>query len=639
MFNTNFRRGMLLAVLIMFLFPLNIFSQNILYLPKNIKKAYIKGTRNLDGTPGPNYWQNSSDYKIRAIININKRTLYGSEFIRYHNNSPDTLYKLVIRLYQDIFKVGSARDFPVPVAAINKGVLFSKMMLRGQPLDSLKNVMVDRSGTNMVIKLDRPLPPHTNIQLAFDWNFIIPKEVNLRMGTYDSTSFFIGYWYPQMAVYDDIDGWDMNDYTGQQEFYNDFSNFDVEIKVPNDFAVWATGSFLNPDEVLKPDYLDRYNRARNSNDVVKIVTSEDLDAGKIFNNAQEFNIWKFRAENVTDFAFALSDHYLWDGVSTIVDSSTNRKVYIQAVYKPQSEDFYDVAEIAKKSIQYLSFEMPAVPFPFPNLTVFNGSGGMEYPMMVNDGSSKRHAGTVGVTSHEIAHSYFPFYMGTNERKYAFMDEGWAVKLPYEFQERMAENNFPRRRQVRGYQFVAGSDRDMPMMVPSFYLKGMAYRNASYSRPGTAYDILNKMLGNDLFLQALHEYMNRWNGKHPIPYDFFFTFNKVTDENLNWYWKPWFFDFAYPDLSITDVTIGGNSIDVKVRRDGAIPVPVKLTFIYKDGTQSDLYREASVWSKGDIQITLTEKSNKELDKIILGGPEIPDINFSRNTYIIKQSGKE
>jgi Peptidase family M1 domain len=561
--------------------------------------------------------------------------LFGSETITYYNNSPDTLKSLVIRLYQDIFKLGNLRDFSAKKEAINEGVILSEIVVRGQVVDTSSNITKRRYGTNLYLKLDEPVPPHSEIDLAFKWNFIIPHETTIRMGAYDSTSFFIGYWYPQMAVYDDIDGWDYNNYGGQQEFYNDFSNYEVEIKVPNTFTVWSTGLLQNPDELLTEKFLDRFNSAHNSAEVVKIVTEEDLDEGNIFNNSSSHNVWKYKADTVTDFAFALSDHYLWDAATTVVDSSTMRKVFVQAAYKIESEDFYDVARIAKKAVEFFSFEMPAVPFPFPSLTVFNGSGGMEYPMMVNDGSAKSLAGTVGVTSHEIAHSYFPFYMGINERKYAFMDEGWAVMLPYDFQERMAEDNDPRKRQMFGYQRYAGTEQDVPLIVPSVNLKRATYRMYAYARPGAAYEILRDALGDKLFLKALHNYINNWHGKHPIPYDFFYSMNEGSGKDLNWYWKPWFYDFGYPDLSITKVVIDGIDINVTVKKEGNIPIPVKLTFIYSDSTESVLYKDASVWADGNDEIILKERTTKTIDKIKLGDEHIPDVKYKRNTYIIEK----
>lgn len=611
-----------------------LFGQDDLYLPLNIKKAYENGTRNYDGTPGPNYWQNSSDYKIKVEIDPEKKMLYGSETITYYNNSPDTLKTLVIRLYQDIFKIGNARDFSTKKEVINDGVNLSKIIVNGEEVDTTSSIKKIRRGTNLILKLEDPVPQQANIKLAFEWDFIIPNKTTLRMGAYDSTSFFIGYWYPQMAVYDDIDGWDYNNYGGYQEFYNDFSNFDVEIKVPNTFAVWSTGILQNPDELLTQQTLDRFNSAHNSDEVVRIVTEEDLNDGNIFNNSSSHNVWKYKTDKVPDFAFALSDHYLWDAVTTVVDSSADRAVFIQAAYKVESDDFYNVADISKKAIEFFSFEIPAVPFPYPSLTVFNGSGGMEYPMMVNDGSAKSKAGTVGVTSHEIAHTYFPFYMGTNERKYAFMDEGWAVMLPYDFQERMAEYD-PRKRQISAYQRYAGTERDVPLIVPSVSLIGATYRMYAYARPGAAYEFLRNTLGDKLFLKALHNYMSNWHGKHPIPYDFFNSMNSGAGENLDWYWKPWFFDFGYPDLSITKVVIGGTNLSVTVKKEGNIPIPIKLTFIYSDSTESVLYKDASVWSDGKDEIIITEKTTKTIEMIKLGDAHIPDVNHKRNTYIIEK----
>ena len=171
-----------------------IFAQNDLYIPVNIQKAYENGTRSLDGTPGPNYWQNSSDYKIKVKIDPEEKMLFGSETITYYNNSPDTLKSLIIRLYQDIFKLGNLRDFSAKKEAINEGVILSEIVVRGQVVDTSSNITKRRYGTNLYLKLDEPVPPHSEIDLAFKWNFIIPHETTIRMGTYDSTSFFIGYW-------------------------------------------------------------------------------------------------------------------------------------------------------------------------------------------------------------------------------------------------------------------------------------------------------------------------------------------------------------------------------------------------------------------------------------------------------------
>jgi len=609
-------------------------GQQELYMPRNIQSAYEDGTRSFDGKPGDNYWQNSSDYKIKVEVDPQENLLTGSEAITYYNNSPDTLTRIVIRLYQDILKKGGARDWPLPSESVHEGVQISKVIIAGKEVDMEDRKNFNRSGTNLLITLNEALPPNSQLYLSIDWNVYISDKVKIRMGAYDSTSFFIAFWYPQVAVYDDIDGWDRYNYSGQQEFYNDFSNFDVEIKVPNTFAVWGAGELQNPDELLNEKYLERYNLAHQSEDVVRIVKEEDLIEGNIFNNLNEFNTWKYKADYVTDFPFALSDHYLWDGVSVIADSTTDRRVFVDAAYKIESEDFYDVANISKKSIQYFSFEMPGVPFPYPCLTAFNGSGGMEFPMMINDGSASTLAGTVGVTSHEIAHTYFPFYMGINERKYAFMDEGWAVMLPFKFQERMADENYPRRRNVGSYQRFAGNETEMPPMIPSVLLKGHSYRTAAYSRPGIAYDFLREVLGDDLFTEALQEFIKRWNGKHPLPYDMYNTFSEVAGQNLNWFWYPWFFERGHPDLAINRVEQQEEKLKVFISKEGSIPIPINLKIVFEDGTETELVHTAAVWKNGNKEFIIEYPADNPVKEVILGSPDIPDTDSENNLVVIQ-----
>jgi aminopeptidase N len=226
-------------------------------------------------------------------------------------------------------------------------------------------------------------------------------------------------------------------------------------------------------------------------------------------------------------------------------------------------------------------------------------------------------------------------MGINETKYAFMDEGWADMLPFDFQDRMVEGNDQRSIHILRYQLNAGTENDMPLAVPSIQLRGAAYTISAYSRPGTAYDLLRDVLGDELFLKAMHSIIKRWNGKHPIPYDFYNTFNEATGMNLNWYWKPWFFEFGYPDLSIGKVTEDDNYVYVTIKKEGNIPIPVKLTFYYDDDTESEIYKNASVWKDGKDEIIVTEIKKKFLQQIILGDTHIPDVNSINNIYIVEE----
>jgi len=601
-------------------------------IPRNIKHAYEKGTRSLDGSPGPNYWQNSSDYTIEVNFIPSERKIIGKERIIYSNNSPDTLSRIVLRLYQDLFKKGSPREFQVNPADVHDGVVLKKLFIEGVMIDLNDKSKVNQFGTNLNIKLDSSLFFYPKSQNLFEieWELTIPKFSTIRMGTYDSTSFFVAYWYPQIAVYDDVYGWDEIPYTGTVEFYNDFNNYDVKITVPKNFIVWATGVLQNPQDVFSQEIFERYQQAKSSDSIVKIITLEDLESNKPRTKDKDFITYHYKAQYVPDFAFALSDHYLWDASTLIVDKNTNRKTFISAAYKKESKDFYDVAKIARDVIAYFSFEFPQIPYPYPSMTVFNGQGGMEFPMMVNDGSVQTYAAAVGLTSHEIGHTYFPFYMGINEKRFAWMDEGFAVMLPFDLQERYAQGDGPRAGNALSYENFAGYDEEMPLITPSFLLSGNSYRVASYRRPGCAYDFLRDLLGKEKFISVMKEYVRLWNGKHPLPYDFFFTFNKYAGEDLTWYFKPWFFEKGVPDLAIENVKLNKNKLSFDVRKLGSIPVPVSIKILFDDNSTKEFYETAKVWKDKD-KISYELKVDKKPLSIELGTKKIPDVNRKDNEY--------
>ncbi len=404
----------LISVLIILVFAINSRAQQKLIVPKGNAKAFDNQTRQQDGNPGKNYWQNTSDYFIKASVDVDKKTLTGQEKIIYYNNSPDSLSTIVIRLYQDIFKKGANRNSIVEVDPrdVNDGVNISSVKVNNSEivLDG-ENSQVQRTGTLMFVTLNNKLAPHKNVEFQIDWDFHIPEHTLIRMGTIDSTSLFIGQWYPQVAVYDDINGWDTRSYNGMAEFYNDFCNFEAEITVPENFMVWATGEPQNMKDVLQPAYYDKYIKASVSDEIVNVITEADLKSGKI---TTKNHTWKYKAANVSDFAFGISDHYLWDVTSAEVDKLTKRRTIVGVAYNKNSVNFNKVAEIARETVKSLSADMPGIPYPFPYITVYNGDFGMEYPMITNVGADEGYGMTVYANSHEITHAYFPFYVGTNE---------------------------------------------------------------------------------------------------------------------------------------------------------------------------------------------------------------------------------
>ena len=613
-------------LLIVFVLSSLLFAQDKYYTPLNIKSAFNNKTRSLDGKPGENYWQNRSDYNLKAEYNPRTKLLKGHAEIKYHNNSPDTIKQITIRLYQDIYKKGNTRDFQLDPRSLNDGVKVTNQKIDNE---SLPIANINRSGTNLFYNLLKPLNPKSQVNISLDWEFNMPIYSGVRMGTYDSVSAFVAYWYPQVAVYDDIDGWDNLNYTGQVEFYNDFGDFDVELTLPKGFVVWATGVLQNPESVLAPAIYEKYKNASQSDSIYHIIKTEDYK--NLVTSDNEKNVWKFKAEYVPDFAFATSNHYLWDGSSIVVDKKTGRKTFVDAAYNRDSKDFPLVANIARITVDMLSNDLPGYPFPYPKITIFNGEGGMEFPMMVNDGSADGKAGTVHVTSHEISHTYFPFFMGINERKYAWMDEGWATLLPSRIQSKLAPGYDPISRNALQYNEYAGGDRDIAPIVPSFLLNGASYRTASYRRPGEAYNILYELLGEETFKKALNEYIARWNGKHPIPYDFFNTFENVSGEDLSWFWKPWFFESGYPDLAISSIVPSEKSQKVIIENKGTMPIPVELKVTYDDGTNETQTQSPAVWKNGNKKYEALFNTSKKIKSVELGSTKYSDVNLKNNSF--------
>jgi len=625
---------MKIRILSIFLFTFTfsvIFSQS-LYVPLEFQEAYENGTRSLDGKPGADYWQNHADYKIKANLNPQSGILSGSEEITYFNQSPDTLDKIVIRLYPNIYKKDAMRDFPYTSSDDQQGMKIQLLSAGKKNYDTSSDTSLEYSGTNLTIKNITVLPCK-QVTLSINWEFKIPGETGIRMGQYDPKVFFIAYWYPQIAVYDDIDGWDLTEYTGTAEFYNDFNNYDVKITLPNDFGVWATGELQNPQDVYTQNILTKYSEAQVSADIVNIISKSDLESGSpLFSSTSENNLWYFKAKNVSDFTFAASSKYLWDGKSA---DAGGKKVFVSAVYSPNAVTFYEACEIASRTVEMMSKDLPGVQFPFPKITVFDGRGGMESPMMVNMSTGNERIWTVHTVVHEVAHSYFPFYMGINERKYAWMDEGWTQMLSEYIQYELDKTIDFRARNVKRYLDYSGQFDEFPMMYPSYMIRGEMYGNHAYFRPANAYNMMKDFMGDAVFKKALQEYIKRWSGKHPTPYDFFFTFEDVTDDDLAWFYQPWFFNHGYPDLAVDTAFVKDDILKIEITKEGEIPVPIALTVKFKDGSIKRAYRTVSAWKNEESDaVWIDMEADKKPALIELGSQYIPDADSANNFWQFK-----
>jgi len=582
-----------------------------LFITKEFKTSITKKTRTMEGTLGVNYWQNRADYKIKAQLNPQTRVLNGSEEILYSNNSNDTLSILVFNLYQDLFKKGVSRDWDMGNIDLTDGVKIMSLNIDGKEINLNR---IRHNSTKMMVRLDNFFPPKTKHTIKIEWSFVFPGTLTIRMGTYDTTNFMVAYWYPKIAVYDDVMGWAKIPHTGKCEFYHEFGNYDVELTAPENYIMWSTGVLQNSEELFTKRYLDRINAASKSDEVIHIVTKEDRKDGKILKN-KGANIWKFKSTNSPDFAFAMSDKYIWDATSV---NTGSRRVSINAAYKTDSKDFHLVANLARKSLEFYSFDIPKVEYPYPQLALFNGDGGMEFPGMVNDGDFDDYNATLYVTAHEIGHSYFPFNTGLNEQSSAWMDEGMITFLPRFFvKANTKDSNYVAFKDIiETYNKQAGSSMEIPLMIPSTNT-GYAYRYHAYNRSSVAFLTLYNYLGKEKFTSALKEFATIWEQKHPYPYDFFFTFNKVAGEDLAWFWKPWFYEMGYADLAIGKI----ENNKLQILNKGGFPVGVNLKVSINDKIVT-INRKADVWKNGvsEIWIDLPEG---EIHQLMLDTEVTPD----------------
>jgi len=589
------------------------------------QNTYEKGTRSVSGKPGQQYWQNSSKYNLVVDFNPVSRLLKGQAEVVYTNNSPDTLKEIWFKLYPNLYKKGTPRKSKISESDLGEGVKITSVLQNDQQL-GLSHLQID--GTNMQIAI-QPLLPGKTIKFKFNYNYTVNKGSHVRTGQVDEGSHFIAYFFPRIAVYDDVDGWNKYPYTGAEEFYNDFDQFKAQIKVPAGYSVWATGDLTNPDDVFQKQIVSRLLNAEKNDAVVDVITNEDL-TGKKVTQPNTFNTFKFEAKNVTDFVFALSDHYLWKSTSLVVDPKTKRRTRVDAVFNPKHRDYYEVIDFARKTVESMSYRFPKWPFPYNHETIFDGLDQMEYPMMVNDNPVDNREDAITLTDHEIFHTMFPFYMGINETKYGWMDEGWATIGEWLISP-MIDSTIVDEYGIQPTASSSGSKDDTPIMTLTPDLKGSGSFTNSYPKPGLAYLYVKDYLGDELFTKALHHYIKNWNGKHPMPYDFFNSMNEGSGKNLNWFWKPWFFEGGVLDMAIKSVEKNSDGYAVIVENKGVKALPIDLTLTYSDGSRETRHSSIGIWENATKQVEIKIKTDKKLSRVVMGSSHVPDKVKSDNSF--------
>ncbi len=600
-------------------------SQSVLPLPRNINETYQKQTRSASGKPGENYWQNTANYNLNIQFNPETRALQGIESIDYINNSPDTLTQIVFKLYPSLYKKGSPRMMIIKEEDVSEGVIFDKI-----EADKFNTNDTLQDGTNFFIR-HISLLPKTTVHFTIAYQYTLNKGSHIRTGEIEPGADFIAYFFPRIAVYDDIDGWNLNPYIGTQEFYNDFCHFVVNISVPKNYVVWCTGNLKNGKDVFSGTCFQRLQQAEKTNEITTIIDSNDISKNNITVDKPTLT-WQYEADDVTDVAFAVSDHYMWQAASPVVDSSNGRRTRVDAVFAPKHKDYFDVIKYARKTVEAMSFIFPKWAYPYPHETVFDGLDQMEYPMMVNDNPLEEKDASIELTDHEIFHTMFPFYMGTNETKYAWMDEGWATIGEWLISP-LIDSSIKDDYGIAPYERAAGTEEDLPITILSTQQTGEAYFLNSYPKPAFGYLFVKDMLGDKLFTKALHNYINQWHGKHPMPFDFFNCMNEGAGQNMNWFWKRWFFDSGVPNLGISAVKKKGTKYAITVANKGGKPIPVDLTFHFADNTIGTLHLSIACWKNDEKEATFSFTSNKKINMIMLGSLYTPDTDKSDNVYIL------
>ena len=596
-------------------------------VPHRHLDALAAGTRARSGAPGPSYWQQEVAYRIRTRLHPAENRVTGSETITYTNRSPDTLDRIYLNLPQNVFAPGNVRNRPVPITG---GFTLERVVVQGQAVTlTPRGVSLT---TSEAVELAAPLQPGATATLEIDWSFLVP-EGTFRMGRDGSEVFYLAQWYPQVAVYDDLRGWVRDPYMGDGEFYVDYGRYEVEITAPEGWLVSATGVLQNPEEVLRPQAVERLRSLRRDR-ITHIVSRSDRDGGRSTAAAGPDGTltWRFVAENVRDFAWGSSAAYVWDGTVAEFagEGGGTRTSNIYTFYRPGLPNWDRSADFARHAIESHSTWYP---YPYPHMTVNEGviGGGMEYPMITIIGGGRTPEALYGVTSHEIGHMWWPMVAGSDERNYAWIDEGFASLAEDMSFDDYFEGSNSGLNTMNGYLRIAGTDAETPSMRPAdlygpFGNRGMA----SYGKPATVFRALRTILGPAVFDQAMRSYLRRWAFKHPTPLDLFWTFEDVSGQDLDWYFYPWLYTTGVMDQAVTGVEPGGNGSVVLLEDRGEIPMPVILEVVMEDGRRSRQMVPVTAWRDRAARVTV-DIPGRIAEVTLDPEQRFPDVNRQDNRW--------
>ncbi|OCK51374.1 aminopeptidase [Chryseobacterium sp. CBo1] len=545
--------------------------------------------RTASGAPGQAYWQNRADYDIVAYLDEDKRNLKGSETVTYHNNSPDDLDYIWLQLDENQQSTVKKADYQfsstLPKSLNDEQVKVSELPVKDNGYGVNLEKVTDASGnplkytvnkTMMRIDLPKVLKKGEKFIFKIDWNYNIPNRIKMGgRGGYENFAedgndlYTITQWFPRMCVYSDFQGWQNHQFTGRGEFALVFGNYKVLINVPADHVIGGTGECKNYEQVLSSEQLARYKKAQTSNEPVEIVTLDEAKKAEK-NHSKQRKTWVFEAKDVRDFAWTASRKFVWDAMGVTIPENNN-KVMAMSFYPKEAYGLYRKYSTKAVAHTIKTYSEFTIPYPYPVAQSVEASNGMEYPMICfNFGRTEKDGtysegvknGMIGVIIHEVGHNFFPMIINSDERQWSWMDEGLNTFTEYLTEEKW-DNKFPSKRgpawTIVDYMKLP-KDQLEPIMSNSENI--IQFGPNAYAKPATGLNILREtIMGRELFDKAFKTYSKRWAFKHPEPADFFRTMEDASGEDLDWFWRGWFYGTDPVDIAIDKVTVANPDFEV------------------------------------------------------------------------------
>ena len=605
--------------------------------------AIENGTRTETGEPGPVYWQQWTDYELNATLDTDEKRVTGSARITHFNRSAEPLPAVALHLNQNVHAVGAMRNQPTEVTG---GVTLTRVGADGTTLaegSTQRGAAYAVDGTLLVIRPPTPVPAGGSMVFEIEWSLTVPEVGLGRMGWNDDNLFLVAYWFPKMAVLDDVIGWHLDPYLGNAEFYDGFGSYDLSIDAPAGWVVMASGEFVNREEVLMPHILERLAAAESSDSVIEVVGQEDLSSDQVTLPGADGRLtWRFQADTLRDVAFSATRDSRWDAVRTPVGDrdGDGRPDYarIDAFYRSDAERWTEMARYAQHSIDFLS-RYTGLSYPWPHMSAVEGSGiiggGMEFPMMtlIGDYNQAGDAALYNVAAHELAHMWVPMMVGVDERRHAWMDEGTTS-----FNENQARaeyfpgENHNSADQSQYIQITQLGIEGELMRRTDYHYEDFARGVASYSKPASLLVALRALMGEETFRQGYQKYLADWVYKHPKPMDFFNSMGIAAGQDLDWFWRTWYYETWALDQAVAEVSTSGGETRIVIDDLGLAPMPVLLTLTLENGEERQERIGVDAWLAGERTTTITVRVPSPVVRVEIDPEEsFPDTNRTNNVW--------